>query len=133
MSLAQLSRVFRNVFAALARGGCFLFDLNMEEAYTTQWHKSSAIVADDHVCIIRGGYDPTQRTGQTDITMFCLLDGGWRRADVHIPQRCYSLAEIQGALTHAGFCDVRAYDARRDLGSASDLAIGRTFFLSTKA
>ena len=33
MSLDDMERVFRNVHAVLEAGGCFEFDLNMEEGY----------------------------------------------------------------------------------------------------
>ena len=54
MHLREIKDVFRNVHAALDEGGVFVFDLLMEEAYRTQWDKSSAIVEDDKVTFAKG-------------------------------------------------------------------------------
>jgi hypothetical protein len=97
LSLEELVIVFRNVYATLRRQATFVFDLNMEEAYRSQWHKSSAVVEEDNVCIVRGGYNPTERIGRTNITMF-RLEGKWQRDDLTLFQRCYSFEEIQPAL-----------------------------------
>jgi SAM-dependent methyltransferase len=131
LSLEELVIVFRNVYATLRREGTFVFDLNTEEAYQSQWQKSSAVVEEDNVCIVRGGYNPAERIGQTDITMF-RLEGKWQRDDLTLFQRCYSLEEIRSALEEVGFGKIAAYDAAKDLGMSGDLGIGRSFFLALK-
>lgn len=131
LTLEGLTRAFENAHAALAPQGSFVFDLNMEEAYRTEWGKSSIIVEPDNVCIIRGGYDDRERMGRTDITMF-RQKATWQRADVTIFQRCYTGEEVTAALQRAGLHDIRAFDADRELGMAGDLAIGRTFFVCRK-
>lgn len=45
MSLSDLTDVFRCVRAALAEGGTFAFDLNMEEGYLSRWQGSFGIPA----------------------------------------------------------------------------------------
>lgn len=131
MRLEDLVRVFENVLNALADGGVFVFDMLMEEAYQTEWGKQSAIVENDNVCIIRGGYDPGSRTGRTDLVLF-RLEGAWQRSDVTIYQRCYPLGEVWSALEQAGFPEISSYDARRGLGMSGALAVGRTFFRAKK-
>ncbi len=131
LTLDQLCAVFANVYAALVEGGRFLFDLNMQEAYRTQWQKSSALVEEDNACFVRGGYDPVNKLGRTEITMFRLRQN-WERADVTLFQRCYRRHEIRSALDLAGFQPVRCYHARRDLGLRGPIAEGRAVFLAIK-
>jgi SAM-dependent methyltransferase len=133
LRLEELRRVFENVHGALLAGGVFLFDLNMEEAYRTQWHKSSAIVETDHIFIAQGGYQPHKRLGRTEVVMLRgWADGHWRRSDVLLWQRCYSRAEVESALKQMGFGSIQASDARCDLAMADDLAVGRAFFSARK-
>jgi SAM-dependent methyltransferase len=126
-SLDDMLRVFRCVHAALQPGAPFLFDLSMEEAYATRWRGSFGIVADDHACIVRPSYQPEQRVGRNDITVFH-RDGTWRRVDLVISQRCYSESELRTTLESAGFTSIRTFDGERDLGLEGDS--GRMFFLA---
>jgi SAM-dependent methyltransferase len=142
----DLIAVFRNVHRAVLNGGCLVFDLNVQEAYENDWGKSSAIVAEDHALIVHGSYDPLSRIGRTQITMFRVDDvenigrigtvdkppRAWRRADAHLLQKCHSVSDICAALRLAGFRDVEASDARRDLGMTGRLSLGRTFFRARK-
>jgi SAM-dependent methyltransferase len=126
-SLEEMARVFRCVHSALAPGAPFLFDLSTEEAYATHWRGSFGIVAEEHACIVRPSYDPERRVGRNDITIFH-RDGQWRRVDLVITQRCYSEEELRGALSAAGFADIRTFDGERDIGLQGDA--GRIFFLA---
>lgn len=130
MRLEELTRVFQNVHAALVDEGFFLFDLNMEQGYQARWQGSLAIVQDDHVCIVRAGFDPEQKLGRNDITMFRLEGGDWQRSDLTLWQKCYSEDEIRSSLGEAGFREISAYEADKDLGMAG--SVGRTFFLARK-
>ena len=56
LTLDELRRVYQNVHGAILPGGVFVFDLNLEETYRTQWHKSSVIVEPGHILIVQGGY-----------------------------------------------------------------------------
>lgn len=127
----ELAAVFQNVHRALSEGGLFLFDLNLEEAYLNEWGKSSAIVEEDHVCIVRGGYDAGKRLGRTEITLF-RREEEWRRWDVTLFQRCHLPEEIHAALRESGFEKVRCYDARRELGMTGEIGVGRAYFLAEK-
>ncbi|MBI3802463.1 MAG: class I SAM-dependent methyltransferase [Nitrospirae bacterium] len=93
LSSDALTLAFRNVHAALRPGGLFLFDLNMEEAYRSEWGKASAIVEEDHLCIVQGGYDSTRRIGRTEITLFHRADL-WQRAEITLLQKCHSPEEV---------------------------------------
>ncbi|MEW5745462.1 MAG: methyltransferase domain-containing protein [Nitrospirota bacterium] len=131
LTAEELGMVFRNVFASLGKRGSFLFDLNMEEAFTTQWHKSSSIVGNDNVCVISGGYDPAEKIGTTRLTLF-LLEEQWTRSDVTLYQKCHSPEEVSSALERAGFKEIEQYDAGRELEMPGHLATGRTVFLARK-
>ncbi len=130
MSIEELSRVFRNVYACLQQGGLFLFDLNMEQGYKARWRGSFGMVEDDHVCVVRASFDEEEGVGRMAITIFRLDDDVWRRYDVTLLQRCYSELEIRSALEATGFTDVQTFDAQNDLGWSRE--VGRVFFLGWK-
>ncbi|MBI3976083.1 MAG: methyltransferase domain-containing protein [Armatimonadetes bacterium] len=131
MSLDELTAVFRNVHAALLDGGRFLFDLNMEGGYRARWRGSVAFVEEDNVCAVRARFDPDERVGRNEITMFRLEGGVWRRSDVTLVQRCYTEAEVRGVLGEAGFGEISTREAERDLGMTGN--VGRTLFLARRA
>ena len=129
---ADLAAAFRNIGSALPPGAPFAFDMLLEDAYQTHWGEAFALVRDDHVITITGaGYHLRTRIACCTITMFRLLDGVWRRADVTIQERCYTPDEIEKALALAGFGELACYDAG-DLGMGGMLGQGRTFFVATK-
>lgn len=130
LTAGDLAATFRRVHAALAPGGCFVFDMNMAEAFETQWHKSSTAVAADHLLYVRGRYDRTRRLGTTEVTMFSMNEN-WTRLDLTLFQRCYSLREVRMLLLQSGFWDVLARPAK-SFGIRGRLAVGRTFFVAGK-
>lgn len=128
MTLAELTSVFHNVYAALRDGGRFLFDLNMEEGYEICRDDSFSIVEDDHVCIVRTSYHPEERIAQFDTTIF-RLEEGWQRSDLTLTQKCYSEPEVRSALETAGFTEIHAYAwGAEELTSEAE----RAFFVSRK-
>lgn len=130
MSLDELAKVFANVQAALVPGGRFVFDLNMDSGYRQRWNGSFGLAADDHALIARSSYDAAERLARMDLTMFRLVEGTWRRSDVSLLQRAYPEDEVREALTQAGFREVTAFDAERDLQLPGGQ--GRTFFVAVK-
>jgi len=108
MNLDELTSVFRNVYAALQPGGLFLFDLNMEAGYKTDWNGDSSIIEEDLVCITRSSYKPEELTARFDATIF-YQENGWQRSDVTLTQKCYSETEILTALETAGFIEIRSH------------------------
>lgn len=131
MTLAELAHVFRRVYHALAPSGLFLFDMNMEKGFLLHWVEHFSIVETGDVCVLRGGYDRERKIGRYDITMFRLTGGKWRRTQTTLRERCYTAKEIRGALRQAGFREVSAYDAEKEMGLAEH--VGRTFFLARKS
>lgn len=123
----QLTKILRNVHAALKPGGLFLFDLSMEQAYTTKWRGSFGDAHEDAAWIVRPFYDSQTRSAHNKVTVFRRAGDWWQRSDFAIAQRCFSEREIRGALVAADFIYVDSYDAEQDLGMTGDL--GRRFFL----
>lgn len=125
----ELARVFRCVHTALKAGGRLLFDLNDESAFLRHWRgETFTAVEADHASIMRGVYDPAERLGTVTVTLFRLMDGLWRRADVTVHERCYEAGEVLALLGEAGF-DARMHRAE-DLGM--DDQTGRMFFVAER-
>ena len=133
MALDELASAFHNVYAVLREGGRFFFDLNMEAGYRVTWNDNFGIVEDDHVCVVRSGYDSTTRTAEFKTTIFSLQGTAWQRSDVTLLQKCYSDAEVRWALETAGFTDIRAY-AYNDTGDLAELTeeAERAFYVCRK-
>jgi SAM-dependent methyltransferase len=131
LSPDDLLRVLGNVFVSLRPGGIFAFDVNLEESYRTGWKNTCTVVESDNAFFVRGGYDPEQRLGRTEITMF-RLDGQWRRSDATMFQRCYPEKELESLLATAGFGSVEFYDVPRDLGIPGYPGAGRAFLLAER-
>jgi SAM-dependent methyltransferase len=132
LTLDELEEVFENVCHALVPGGLFVFDLNMQEAFETLWRGSFSSVEDTAVGITNGSYDPVGKVGCALVTLFRLDDGDiWRRSDVKVLEKCYTLEEITDALERTGFSAIETHDAW-ELGMRGDLAMGRSFFFATK-
>ena len=121
---------FHFVHRVLRGGGVFVFDVNTDEAYRSEWTKSSAVVESDAALFVRGGYDESTRLGRTLITVFRFLDG-WQRTDIEVVQRCYDARELAAWLRDSGFRGVSAHDATA-AGMSGDMARGRMFFAATK-
>ncbi len=128
----ELTGVFRNVHNALVPGAPFLFDLSMEEAYTSKWRGSFALVGEEYACMVRPSYDPQRHLGRNEVTVF-RRDGvshgspAWNRFDFCIEQQCHTEQALREALAAAGFASVQMYDAQRDLGIPGEW--GRMFCL----
>ncbi len=133
LTLKELTDVFRNVYAALRKGGMFLFDLNMEEGFKANWQGSFSIVEEDHVCIIQNDYKPEERIARWDATIF-RLDNNWYRSDVTLFQKCYSEGEVRSALEAAHFADINTYTYDKQTGFGNPTKVSkRVFFLCHKS
>lgn len=132
LELRGLKAAFRRTGKALKPGAAFSFDMLLDEAYQTHWGENFAIIEEDHVLTITGArFDFRSRKAQCTITMFRLLAGAWRRADLVVEERCYTHQEIESALRSAGFGELLCYPAA-DLGMAAGIGEGRVFFVATR-
>jgi SAM-dependent methyltransferase len=123
----ELIQILRNARASLKPDGMLLFDLSMEQAYTTKWHGSFGDMQSDFAWIVQPSYNYESHRAINDITVFTRTGKYWRRADFSISQRCFSEEEVCSALADAGFKQVSHYDAESDLGMVNES--GRQFFL----
>ncbi|MFQ5668461.1 MAG: hypothetical protein ACE5I7_18810, partial [Candidatus Binatia bacterium] len=71
------------------------------------------------------------RVGRSKVTMFRRENGLWRRRHIEIHEYCFSEKQIRGALSAAGFPQVIALDASRDLGMTN--GAGRMFYLASRS
>jgi SAM-dependent methyltransferase len=125
MSIEELTGVFCSVYAALQENGLFVFNLLSEERFKLAWNGSldGGDVKDDYAWASRSSYNPEEKTGCNQITIFQLSEGKWHRSDINLLVRDYSKIEIQSALENAGFTAVRVYDSERDFGVSGSLGI----------
>lgn len=106
MSLEELTLAFANVHHVLNSGGIFYFDVNMHEKYAHEWAGSLAFIEDDHVCAVECAVDVDGKRATFTAAIFCRLDKGWQRRDVHLVQTWYAAEEISASLQSAGFRDI---------------------------
>jgi SAM-dependent methyltransferase len=123
----ELTCILRNARYALRPHAPMLFDLSMQEAYTSKWRGSFGEASPDVAWIVRPSFDLDTRLAQNDVTVFHHRGQTWLREDFSIHQRCFSESEIRSAITRAGFVRIESFDAESDLGMSNEH--GRRFFL----
>ena len=130
LTLVELQSVFQRVARTLQPGGLFVFDMNLEEAYTADIREWSVDVKDGSVGLVRGRFDAREKRASTELIWFIRssADGKfWQQHRSTVEQQCYSQAEILDALRQAGFGKLEALTAQR-AGVIAELGYGRTFF-----
>ena len=127
--LQALHAAFLHVREHLRRGTWFLFDLNREDAFLTQWNETNAIVDAENVCVTRSEYDEEKGKATCDVTVFELEKGRWLRRDFTLRQTCHKIDAVQEMLSSSGFASVALYDAG-DMGMDEHTGYARTFFLA---
>ena len=133
MILDDLRDVFLAVRGALKRGGLFVFDMNLEEAYSADLRQWTVNVNDNAVGLVRGTYDPITRKAATELIWFVrtTADNLWTQHRSVVEERCYSQSEILVALTESGFKNVEAI-AAKNAGMRADVGFGRVFFVAKR-
>jgi SAM-dependent methyltransferase len=127
LAIEDLRAALLSIGQALKPNGLFVFDMNLEEAYTLdlqQWH---ATVEENSVGLVRGNFNPVSKEAETELLWFIRkADETWLRQTSIIRQRCYSQSEIVSAFADAGFSRIEVISAR-DAGVTADLGFGRIF------
>src|SRR5579875_1447042 len=126
LSLDDLRQVFSRVHEVLDPGGIFVFDMNLEQAYTADLRQWSVTTHAREVALVRGLYDFDRRLAETEVIWFVRADeqNCWRQHRTVVKQRCYEKSEVLEALLRAGFAEIRAFEAA-ELGVSAELAFGR--------
>lgn len=132
LTLDDLTAAFRSANRHLATHGVFVFDMNLEAGFQSRWVGNFNIWSDDLAVITESAYDDVEKLATISITTFTLDRGYealWRRNDLTLTQRAYTIDELTGALKTAGFTDVAVFDARRDFNMRD---VGRAIFRAKK-
>jgi SAM-dependent methyltransferase len=129
LSLEELHAVFSGVYGALAAGGLFVFDMNLEEAYALDLHQWAVNIRHDALCLWRGLYDTVTHTAHTELIWFKQTDSQdcWQRRQSIVEERCYEKHDILQALQFAGFRGIEV-QAAIDLCPDKEFGNGRYFF-----
>jgi SAM-dependent methyltransferase len=127
LSLEDLRSTFRSVRNALKDNGLFVFDMNLEEAWSLDLHNWNATVNDDSVSLVRGSFDPVRKIAATELIWFARNENVWERHTSVVEERCYSEAEILDSLQCAGFREIGSVSAY-GAGITAELGFGRMFF-----
>lgn len=132
LTLDDVETVFRKVAQHLETDGIFVFDMNLDAGFRGRWVGSFHIRSKDSAVLIESSYDEEDKLANMNITIFMQDEqdeSRWRRSDLTLTQRAYSIEDLTSALASAGFVDIQAFDARRDLGMRDE---GRAFFRARK-
>lgn len=132
LTLDDLALVFRSVFRHLQAGGVFVFDMNLEAGFRSRWRGAFNIVSATSVVVVNSKYDDAEKLATMDMTLFAQDEAQksrWRRSDLTLTQRAYSLDDLTATLAMAGFDRIEVFDARQDLSLRDE---GRAFFRAMK-
>ena len=117
LSLEDLLACFRTVHNYLDPNGLFLFDMNTPYKFSEVYGTNAYVLEDEMVwdegteteeraavyCGWQNTYHPDTRICDFDLSLFEELpNGSYRRSDEHQRERCYTMDEIQAALSAAG-------------------------------
>ncbi len=130
LSLSELGSVFEGVRRVLKCGGLFMFDMNLEEAYSLDLQEWSVDIQAESVGLVRGKFDPVSKKALTELVWFQRGEGDgncWRQRRSLVEQQCYTQTDILTTLEDTGFREIEAITARQ-AGVTSNLGFGRTYF-----
>lgn len=130
LNLEDLGCVFARVKHVLSRDGLFLFDMNLEQAYSADLRQWAVSMDEANVMLVRGAYDQSTQTAATELMWFAkdvTADNAWRQHRSVVEERCYPEADILSALRDSGFSSIETVSAA-DAGMEPPLGFGRWFF-----
>jgi SAM-dependent methyltransferase len=127
----DLSAAFANVYRVLRPGSLFVFDVLLGDLYQPEPQSVGAKVEEDYVMVVREGFDTEQHLSRCETTLFYRKEGeeSWRRSDSIGWEKFYTAAELESALSNAGFTNIRMYDRARELGLEGST---RTFVVAAR-
>lgn len=107
---AQVQRTFQRVFRSLKPGGLFLFDVKTPFALEGADGQVYIDENEEVYCVWRGEYNRHRRICGYGIDLFVLQDDGswWRDGEYH-EEYAYTMEELAGWLSEAGFSRIRQF------------------------
>jgi len=131
LTLEGLFSAFARVRRVLKRGGLFVFDMNLDEAYAAETREWSATVSESSIGLVRGAFDRVTQRAATELIWFVPAgaNGLWEQRRSVVEQRTYPQTDILRGLHNAGFRTVEPVTARK-AGVTSGLGFGRVFYVA---
>lgn len=129
----SLTGCFRSVYAALAPGGVFIFDLNTRHGLL-RWNGLEVTDTDDLFMMVRGIYDGKSQHAYMRITGFVQQNGQtYARFSEVIANTVFDMQTVSDLLRDTGFVQVCAasHDAL-DTALEDPETVGRVFFVAHK-
>lgn len=107
---AQVQRTFQRVFRSLKPGGLFLFDVKTPFALEGADGQVYIDENEEVYCVWRGEYNRHRRICGYGIDLFVLQnDGSWWRDGEYHEEYAYTMEELVGWLSEAGFSRIRQF------------------------
>ncbi len=115
ISAEDVRRVFALVSLFTEPGGVFVFDVNSVYKHEAVLADNTFVYEDDTDLLVwQNEYDPRDRTVQMLIDVFSLRpDGAYDRFSEEITERAYTVEELTGMLSGAGFREICVFGDRR--------------------
>lgn len=117
LKAAELLRAFKNTYRYLVSGEIFIFDLNTERNFETNWKNLKMIrETPDYFYAVHSDYNPEKRRAPWRCTIFQHKGKGWQRSDVFLEETFYPIEQVKSLLKRAGFTNIKTYAASRERG-----------------
>lgn len=131
IDIAELTKVFKNIYTALLPNGLFMFDLSLDRRYQSDWNNSMlGDIKDEYAWALRRSYNLEEKIGTIDITIFELIERNWQRRDITWLVKGYSQTQVLSALKSAGFQKIEYYNKEDIHTGIKDAAIA--YFVCNK-
>lgn len=102
----------RRVYASLAPGGCFLFDINTPEKLRAMDGQVFLDEDDDVYCVWRGAFSEEEQLCTYGMDIFQRVGPIWHRSGEEHTEYAYTEEQLRAYLTEAGFQHITVYGER---------------------
>ena len=112
LKLDEIKQVFQCVGACLKSGGVFVFDLNTNKEFESNWDGYKGVTEKPGIFyVIQNTYHRDKKLGEFHITHFKKTGKTWRRDDTTVYETYYPRAAVISSLKKAGFEDIETFAA----------------------